>query len=127
MLSRTVDALVGGSRTHSLEARLFNTISLLNGVTNLGGAVVLAAGSGTRFAIALQVVTGVLFLGCYALSRRAGASRALYWPFVLLILVFLVANAIGDAGTLGGAHYYLIPALVIATVLARSIRKTVIA
>jgi adenylate cyclase len=127
MLSRVVYTLFGEPRTSTLEHRLFNTISLLNGVANLGGAVVLTATGEAFSQRLLHAGTGVVFLGCYYLSRFRGVYAALYWPFVLLILGFLLANALGNAGTLGGGHYYLIPALVIATILARSTRRVLVA
>ncbi len=127
MSNRLLSALVGEPRTFSLEHRLFNTISLLNGVANLGGAIGLTASGNMQFQRALHIVTGLLFLVFYYASRFRNVFRPFYWPFVLMILGFLLLNSIGNAGTLGGAHYYLVPALVIATILARSARETVAA
>jgi adenylate cyclase len=44
-----------------------------------------------------------------------------------LILGFLFVNALGNAGSRGGAHYYFIPALVIAIVLSGRARRTIVA
>ena len=127
LLDRTFSAVAGDHRHYTLEHRLFNTISLLNGVTNLAGALVIFDKNNRAFLLALQLGTGVLFLVFYYLSRFRALHRTLYWPFVLLIAVFLFVNALRNAGSMGGAHYYLIPALVIAIVLSRRMVTTVLA
>src|SRR5919202_469595 len=121
---RLLSALVGDDRHFSLEHRLFNTLSLLNAVTNLVGALGMLNFADRDFLILLQTGTGVLFLACYYYSRFRGAFRALYWPFVLLTLGFVFTNALENSGTTGGAHYYLIPALVIAVILSDRTRTT---
>lgn len=127
-LLRSITAsLVGDDRHYSLEHRLFNTLSLLNAVTNLGGALATLNLANYKFLLPLQLSTGVLFLACYYLSRFRHAFRLLYWPFVLLTAGFVLLNALQNAGTLGGAHYYLIPALVIAVVLSDGFRTTLLA
>src|SRR5215213_1650801 len=127
LFGRTRSALFGDDRHFSLEHRLFNTISLLNAVTNLFGALGMLKLAGGKFLILLQTGTGILFLACYYLSRFRNLFRALYWPFVLLTLGFVFTNALQNAGTNGGAHYYLIPALVIAVILSDRTRTTIIA
>ena len=122
-LERALAVLVGDDRRFTLEHRLFNTISLLNGVTNLGGALSMLVLVGDRFLTWLHLLTGLLFLVCYYFSRFRGAHRALYWPFVLLIAAFLFASALTTAGTRGSAHFYFFPALVIAIILAGSRRR----
>ena len=122
--ARAFSALFGDDRRFSLEHRLFNTVSLLNAVTNLVGALGMVHLAEHRFLILLQTATGVLFLACYCFSRFRGAFRALYWPFVLLTLGFVFTNALENSGTTGGAHYYLIPALVIAVILSDRARTT---
>lgn len=119
-----LSALFGHPRRVTLEHRLFNIIALLNAATNLGGAFALIRMESRAFLIALHVSTGVLFFLFYFLSRFRAAHRRLYWPFVLLMLVFLSVNTLGNAGSHGGAHYYLIPALVIAVVLSGNRRRT---
>jgi adenylate cyclase len=126
-LDRTFSAVAGDHRYYSLEHRLFNTISLLNGVTNLGGALVIFDPDNRAFLLTLQLGPGVLFLVFYYLSRFRALHRQLYWPFVLLIAAFLFVNALRNAGSMGGAHYYLIPALVIAIVLSPRMRTTILA
>src|ERR1051325_8543388 len=125
--ARVFSALFGDDRHFTLEPRLFNTVSLLNAVTNLLGALGMLHLAEHRFLILLQTATGVLFLACYYLSRFRDAFRPLYWPFVLLSLGFVFTNALQNSGTTGGAHYYLIPALVIAVILSDSTRTTVAA
>ena len=124
---RLVSAVAGSPRACPLEHRLFNTISLLNGVSNIVGALFIVDRRNYAFLLSLTLTTGVLFLVFYYLSRFRGLYRPLYWPFVLLIAAFLFTNALRNAGSLGGAHYYFIPALVIATVLSRGRLDTVLA
>ncbi len=124
---RLVAAVAGNPRAYPLEHRLFNTISLLNGVSNLVGALFIVDRRNYAFLLLLTVTTGALFLAFYYLSRLRHLYRPLYWPFVLLIAAFLFLNALRNAGSLGGAHYYFIPALVIAVVLSRRRRDTVLA
>ncbi|HSE25866.1 MAG TPA: adenylate/guanylate cyclase domain-containing protein [Pyrinomonadaceae bacterium] len=119
--------LFGDQRRFALEHRLFNTISLLNAVANVGGAFAVLSQRNYAFLFALNLGTGVLFLVFYYLSRFRNANRYLYWPFVLLILSFLFVNALGNSGSRGGAHYYFIPALVISVILSGRTRRTVIA
>lgn len=116
--SRIVSALVGDHRTFPIEHRLFNVISLLNAAANAGGALqhVLFL-PGYEYLPLLQLATGLLFFLCYYLSRFRRVRRPLYWPFVLLMAGFLFVNALGNAATGGGAHYYLITGLVISVVL----------
>ena len=119
--------LFGDARRVTLEQRLFNIIALVNAMTNIGGAFALAGLEGARLLIALQLSTGALFFLFYCLSRSGVEHRRLYWPFVLLILLFLSANTLGNAGSAGGAHYYLVPALVIAVILSDGRRRTLAA
>jgi len=119
--------LFGDPRRFVLEHRLFNTISLLNAVANIGGAFAVLSQRNYAFLFALNLGTGLFFLVFYYLSRFRNANRYLYWPFVLLILGFLFVNALGNSGSRGGAHYYFIPALVISVILSGRTRRTVIA
>jgi adenylate cyclase len=119
--------LFGDSRHFALEHRLFNTISLLSAVANIGGAFVIMTQQNYVFLLLLNLGTGVLFLMFYLLSRFRGGYDYLYWPFVLLILVFLFINSLQNAGSHGGAHYYLITALVAAIVLSGKTRRTLVA
>ncbi len=113
--------LVGNVKEHSLEHRLFSTISLLNGVANIGGSFAyLFQGENGLVQFAINAGTGVLFLLMYYFSRFKRIYHALYWPFNLLILLFLARLWFPNGGSHGGSSYYLIPALMIATILARN-------
>ncbi|AZZ37938.1 adenylate cyclase [Bdellovibrio sp. qaytius] len=79
------------------------------------------------FLLALQVVTGVIFLGCYYGSRFRKLSHILYWPFILVIATFIFLISLKTAGFQGSAHYYLFPALVMAIALSSSNRRTFLA
>lgn len=120
-------ALFGDARHFALEHRLFNTFSLLNAIANIVGALTMVKSPNYLALLLLQLGTGILFLCFYYLARFRALYRALYWPFVLLIVVFLAVNAILNAGTMGGAHYYFIPGLVIATMLSSRLRDTILA
>ncbi len=126
-LARITSFLFGDPRRASLEHRLFNTISLLIATANTGGALRYLDFKNQLSLFLLHLLSGILFLIFYYCSRFKNAYRFLYWPFVLLIVVFLFANILDNAGSLGGAHYYLIPALVIAVVLSAKARNTAIA
>ncbi|MBN8246130.1 MAG: adenylate/guanylate cyclase domain-containing protein [Verrucomicrobia bacterium] len=117
-LRRILAALIGDARQVSLNRRLFSSVSLLNAVTNIGGIPSLLLLKNPGRLVALHLGTGLIFLGFYCFSRFVGRYRPLYWPFVLTILTFLFANMLFNAGSAGGAVWYLIPALVIATALA---------
>lgn len=126
-LSKISSALFGDHRYYTLEHRLFNIVSLLNAIANFGGSIAALGGANYLFLFALHLTTGILFLAYYYFSRFRGAYRRLYWAFVFTIAVFLFLNTTMNAGSLGGAHYYLIPALVIAVILSRGMRTTIAA
>ncbi len=119
--------LFGDPRRFSLEHRLFNTISLLNALANIGGAFAALNLKNAAFLFVLNFGTGILFLLFYLLSRFRKAFYHLYWPFVLLMLGFLFINALENSGSRGGAHYYFIPALVIAIILSGRRKRTIMA
>lgn len=122
-LSRT---LIGDERRIILEHRLFNIISLLNGITNIGGGFMYDPAR-QSFLFFWHVGSGLAFLALYWISRTKGTYRRLYWPLVGLILVFLAANILRYGGSMGGTPYYLIPGLVIATILSDQMKKTLAA
>jgi adenylate cyclase len=123
---RIFAALVGNARDYPLDHRLFNSVSLLNAVTNFGGVPGLLLLEDSRPLIALNVGIGLVFLVFYLVARFRRRYRPLYWPFVGTILVFLFTNMLFNAGVSGGAVWYLVPALVIATALAPRTRDAVI-
>jgi len=124
-LNRLLAQLFGDPRTFLLEHRLFNTISLLNAIANFGGSLQYLTKQ--PFLFYLHIVTGILFLLCYLFARFRGSYRRLYYPFVFLIMAFLYANTLDNAGSMGGAHYFFIPALVIAVTLAVQGHSTIAA
>ena len=126
-LDRVLSMLIGDHRRYSLERRLFNTISLLNAVTNIGGAFAVLISQTHQFLLLLHLGTGILFAAFYYLSRFKDAYRVLYWPFVAVILAFLFINSLFNAGSAGGAHYYFIAALVIAIILSAGVWRTIAA
>ena len=126
-LDRALSILIGDHRHYSIERRLFNTISLLNAVANIGGSFAALISQTPVVLFLLHFGTGILFAAFYYLSRFKGAYRALYWPFVTLILAFLFINSLFNAGSSGGAHYYFIPALVIGIILSTKAWRTMVA
>jgi len=126
-LNRVFATLIGDHRHFSIERRLFNTVSLLNAVANIGGAFATLIYQSNRFLFLLHLGTGILFAAFYYLSRFKDAYRVLYWPFVAVILSFLFINSLFNAGSAGGAHYYFIPALVIGIILSAKSRRTIVA
>ena len=126
IFNKSLSVLYGDPRRTSLEHRLFNNISMLNALANTGGAFVMLGSRNNKYLFVLHLVTGILFLAFYYFARFRNAYRALYWPFVLIILVFLFLNSLANGGSLGGAHYYFIPALVISAILSPRLRATLI-
>ena len=122
---RLLHGLFGHPRTQSLEHRLFNAITLMNGVANVAGS--LNVYSVNRFVLILSLATAALFFIFYFLSRFRSIYRSLFWPLIGLMGVFLFTNSLQNAASLGGAHYYLIPAAVIAAMLSRSLLRTFVA
>lgn len=126
-LEGVLSTLIGDHRHYSIERRLFNTISLLNAVSNIGGALAALIDQTERFLFFLHLGTGILFVVFYYLSRFKDVYQVLYWPFVAVILVFLFINSLFNAGSAGGAHYYFIAALVIAIILSAGAWRTIAA
>lgn len=118
---------IGDPRHYSLEHRLLNTISLLNGVVNLVGTATQVLWRMPVFMLAVHFLTGILFLVCYYFSRFRGMYRQLYWPFVVMTAAFLFLNSIENGGFEGGAHYYFLVAFVIAVILSNRWQRTIAA
>jgi len=117
---------IGDEARFPLEHRLFNCVSLLNAVTNIGGVAGLPLLHDSGLLVALNFGTGLVFLAFYLFSRFGGHYRRLYWPFVLTIFVFLFTNMLFNAGSTGGAVWYLVPGLVIAVALAERTRDALL-
>ncbi len=127
-LANLVYTLVGDPKRHSLEHRLFSTITLLFGFANLGGSLnYLDFDMYPVLLFVVHVVVGLIYLAFYYLSRVRSFYRALYWPLVVLMACFLFLSVVRDGASLGGTHYYLILATVVSTILARRIWEMVVA
>ncbi|MGZ3691542.1 MAG: adenylate/guanylate cyclase domain-containing protein, partial [Pseudobdellovibrio sp.] len=116
-LKKLLVYLVGDYRHFSLEERLFNTISLLNGLLNILGLAGLLQLQSFAFLFLTQLVTGIFFLVCYYFSRFGSAGRKLYWPFIFVTAFYIFLTSIYNGGLMGGTHYYIFPALVIGIIL----------
>lgn len=112
--------LFGNPKFHSLEHRLFNTVALVNGTLNIFGVFGVAYLDNFEVLLALNLVSGLIMLFMYYLSRVKSIYYILYWPFNLTILIYLSAMWFYNGGSLGGNHYYFIPALVIALILLKN-------
>ena len=112
--------LIGDFKINSLEHRLFNSITLANGILNIIGSFGTFYLPNFLILFVLNFGTGILFLILYYLARVKNIYYVLYWPFNLTIVSFLSVNWFTNGGSHGGSHYYLIPALVIATILVRN-------
>jgi len=112
--------LLGDPKKHSLEHRLFNTVSLVNGVLNLLGVFGVLYLENYLVLVCLNVGSGILLLVMYYMSRVKSIYFILYWPFNLTILFYLASMWFFNGGSIGGNHYYLIPSLVIALILIRN-------
>ncbi|TGL02210.1 adenylate/guanylate cyclase domain-containing protein [Leptospira bouyouniensis] len=111
---------LGDPKKHSIEHRLFNTVSLVNGILNLFGVFGVLYLENYQILICLNVGSGLLLLAMYYLSRVKSIYFILYWPFNLTILFYLASMWFFNGGSIGGNHYYLIPSLVIALILIRN-------
>lgn len=112
--------LFGNPKFHSLEHRLFNTVALVNGTLNIFGVFGVAYLDNFEVLLALNLISGLIMLFMYYLSRVKSIYFVLYWPFNLTILIYLSAMWFYNGGSLGGNHYYFIPALVIALILLKN-------
>lgn len=112
--------LIGDFKKNSLEHRLFNSITLVNGILNIIGSFGTFYLPNFLVLFLLNFGTGIVFLFLYYLARVKSIYYILYWPLNLTIVIFLSVNWFTNGGSHGGSHYYLIPALVIATILVRN-------
>ncbi len=122
--------MAGRPNQFSLENRLFNSLTLINGLANLFGSfnyLNLEKGFQGLFIVSnenilfiIHLVSGVCYLVFYLMARLQNYYRHLYWPFLLVTISFLITNFIFDAGTQGGAHYYLITLMLLVVILSPS-------
>lgn len=111
--------IFGHPKKTSLENRLFNYITLVNGVLNIIGSFFVFYLPNAWFIFGITFGSGLFFILFYALSRFKNYTESLFWPFTITLLTFLSINWITNAGSIGGSHYYFIPALVISTIIMR--------
>lgn len=121
-LNTILNFLIGNSKTESMEERLFNTLTLLNGVVNLVGVFQFLDQEHAKLLVVQQLLAGFIMLVLYGLSRVYFSYRTLLLPFVFTMQVFVIAHSISNAGTFGGAHYYAIPSLVISVILSQKMK-----
>ncbi|EMJ90565.1 adenylate/guanylate cyclase catalytic domain protein [Leptospira alstonii serovar Pingchang str. 80-412] len=112
--------MFGDPKKNSLEHRLFNTVAFVNGTLNIFGAFSSFYLENFMVIFLLNFVSGILLIGMYFISRVKSIYYSLFWPFNLIILVYLSSMWFFNGGSIGGNHYYFIPALVIATILLRN-------
>ncbi|MCB1176609.1 MAG: adenylate/guanylate cyclase domain-containing protein [Leptospiraceae bacterium] len=117
---KIIEKLIGNPKFTSLEFRLFNSITLVNGILNILGAFFTFHLPNFIFVFSITMGSGVLFLLFYYLSRFYNLHEKLFWPFTICLIIFLSFNWITNSGSTGGAHYYFIPALTISTILMRN-------
>ncbi|MEM7182337.1 MAG: adenylate/guanylate cyclase domain-containing protein [Spirochaetota bacterium] len=117
--------LFGNPKLNPIEHRLFNTISLTNGTINVIGSFATFYLPNAQTVFLVNFTSGLLFLLMYYLSRFRDMHWQLYWPFILTTVVFVLGNSILDGGSMGGTHYYFIPAIAIAVILAMKVRTGV--
>ncbi|MCB1173979.1 MAG: adenylate/guanylate cyclase domain-containing protein [Leptospiraceae bacterium] len=115
---KVIHSIFGDPHLFTVEHRLFNILTLVNGLLNFGNILALDFDNYARI-ILLNAGIGLVFIGLFFISRLTGSYRVLYWPFMLSMLAFLMINIILNAGSLGGTQYYLITALVIGTILGK--------
>ena len=78
-------------------------------------------GKGVEFYLfLLHFISGAFLLTIYFIARLRRRYHGLFWPFILSIFLFLFVNILYNAGSQGGAHYYLITAVLISVILAPS-------
>ncbi len=118
--SKCLNYLIGDPKVTSLEHRIFNTISLINGSLNLFATLSVVYLGNAVIVFLANFISGTVLLGMYYLSRFKNFYQALYWPFNITILLYLSSLWFFNSGTLGGNHYYFIPALVIAIVMIQN-------
>ncbi|MCB0279504.1 MAG: adenylate/guanylate cyclase domain-containing protein [Calditrichaeota bacterium] len=125
-MKKILKLIIGDHREDRLEQRLFNTISFLNGIGNIGGSIATLSLANADFLFPLHVISGILFLVFWYYSRFHHKYDILYWPFIFLMLIFLSMNWLTNAGSMGGSHYYMIAALVIGIILDQRSKRHVL-
>ena len=119
--------IAGDPRFISLEHRIFSSLALINGAANLFGSLNYLRGakellqmnlSQDAVLLAIHFISGAFLLLLYAISRVQKNYRLLFLPCILTIFAFLLVNVLFNGGSEGGAHYFLITAVIIAVILS---------
>ena len=124
-LEQITNTLVGNEREYSLEERVFNSVALLNGITNILGLVAILNLHMAHYLFFTQLIAGILFLLCYYFSRFSKMTDHLRWPFIFITCVFVFLSAIYKGGLMGGSHYYIFPAIIISIIFSKTLQDYV--
>ncbi|MBX7057727.1 MAG: adenylate/guanylate cyclase domain-containing protein [Leptospirales bacterium] len=119
---RILHRVTGDPRRNSLEHRIFNSLALFSAAANLGGL----PGAPDKISFFLSLGSGILFLVYYYFSRVHSIYYSLYWPMMLTICGYLFFNILANAGSQGGAQYFMIPGLAIGYILGRSLAQRIL-
>lgn len=85
---------LGDPRKHSLEHRLFNTVSLVTAILNFVVVLGVIRLENSLVLMALNFGSGILMFAMYYLSRVKSIYFSLYWPFHLTILFLFISNVV---------------------------------
>ncbi len=115
-----IGLLIGRANEEVIEYRILNAFTLLNGSLNIIGSynyfqVDTMVQSNLFY---LQFVSGIFFFGAYFLSRIGHFYKLSFYFFMTSIFIFLAFNIVWNGGLQGGAHYYMITAILIGTILS---------
>lgn len=109
--------IIGDPLNFSLEQRLFNILTLLNGILNIFGTFWVVGIDYFYWILGLNTISGFLLIFFYSLSRFYNTYKSLFWPLNLLLLLYLSVDWFFNAGSLGGNQYYFLTAIVISITL----------
>ena len=116
-LDKWINKIIGDPLHFSLEQRLFNILTLLNGILNIFGTLGVVGIDYFYWILGLNTISGLLLIFFYSLSRFYNIYKSLFWPLNLLLLLYLSVDWFLNAGSLGGNQYYFITAIVISITL----------
>lgn len=124
-INQCISFFAGEANIFSLENRLFNSLAILNGLANVLGSINYTEGliqpqerQTDLYLFILHFISGLSMLIMYLIARLKKSYSVLFWPFISIIFLFLFVNVLYNAGSQGGAHYYLISAVLIAVILS---------
>ena len=111
--------IFGHPKKNSMEHRVFNTFTFINAFLNIIGVLGLLH-LDNSFIIYLQLSVGLFMLVFYYYSRVRSIYWILFWPYNFVLAFFIFFNSVGNAGSMGGAHYYFFVAMSISLMMSRS-------